>query len=173
MERKTNRDTLEVNLLTVLASLIYCHLKSAYRDRDIIDAMVSIVMNEYSDSLYSENSGGLYSTGISGYIRFGTMEYDALFSLKYGNHGGFYLRITQDIKTEDVTCIVPDEHSTPIWIDFPSQKAYREWEEYLETDLEPSMVDKPKEINALANKIIDIVLSKVKAPKKYDFEMSI
>ena len=173
MERKTNRNTLEVNLLTVLASLMYCHLRSASRDRDIIDAMVSIVTNEHSDSLYSENSGGLYSTGISGYIRFNAMEYDALFELEHGKYGGFYLRITQEIKTEDVTCIVPDEHSTPIWVDFPSQKAYHKWEEYLETDLDPSMVDKPKEINALANKIIDIILSKVKAPQKYDFEIPI
>lgn len=173
MERKTNRDTLEVNLLTVLASLIYCHLRSANRDGDIIDAMVSIVMKEHSDSLYSEDSGGLYSTGISGYIRFGTMEYDALFSLKYGNHGGFYLRITQDIKTEDVTCIVPDEHSTPIWIDFPSHKVYHKWEECFETDLEPPMVDKPDEINAFAKKIIDTILSKVKTPQKYDFEIPV
>lgn len=167
MERKTNRDVLEVNLIAVLASAIYCQLRSSNRDKDIIDAMVSIVMNE--------NSDGLYSTGISGYIRFDTMVYDALFKLEYGKYGGFYLEITQEIKTEDVTCLVPDEHSTPIWVDFPAQKAYHRWEEYLETDLEPSMVDKPKEINTLAKKIIDIVLSKVKPPKpeKYDFEIPI
>ena len=172
MERKTNRDTLEVNLLAVLASAMYCQLKNSNRDRDIVDAMVSIVMNEHSDSLYSENSGGLYSVGISGYIKFGTME-DVVFGLKYGNHDGFYLRITQDIKSEDVTCLVPDEHSTPIWIDFPSHKVYYKWEEYFDTDLEPPMVDKPEEINAFAKKIIDTILSKVKAPKKYDFEIPI
>lgn len=169
-EKKTNM--LEVNLLTVLASSIYCQLKSSNRDRDIVDATVSIVMNEYSDSLYSENSGGLYSTGIKGYISFSTME-DAVFGLKCGDHGGFYLRITQDIKSEDVTCLVPDEHSTPIWIDFPSHKVYYKWEEYFDTDLEPPMVDKPEEINAFAKKIIDTILSKVKAPQKYDFEIPV
>lgn len=165
MGRKINRDTLEVNLLAVLASYMYCQLKNSNRDRDIVDAMVSIVMKEQSDSLYSENSGGLYSTGISGYITFGNME-DVVFGLKYGDHGGFYLRITQDIKSEDVTCLVPNEHSTPIWIDFPSHKVYYKWEEYFDTDLEPPMVDKPEEINAFAKKIIDTILSKVKAPKK-------
>lgn len=172
MERKTNRDTLEVNLLAVLASAMYCQLKNSNRDKDIVDAMVSIVMKEQSDSLYSENSDGLYSTGISGYISFGAME-DVVFGLKYGNHGGFYLRITQDIKSEDVTCLVPDEHSTPIWIDFPSHKVYYKWEEYFGTDLEPPMVDKPEEINAFAKKIIDTILSKVKTPQKYDFEISV
>lgn len=157
MERKTNRDTLEVNLLAVLASAMYCQLKNSNRDRDIVDAMVSIVMNE--------NSDGLYSAGISGYISFGMME-DVVFGLEYGNHGGFYLKITQDIKSEDVTCLVPDEHSTPIWIDFPSHKVYYKWEEYFDFDLEPPMVDKPEEINAFAKKIIDTILSKVKAPKK-------
>lgn len=167
MERKTNRDVLEVNLIAVLASAIYCQLRSANRDRDIIDAMVSIVMNE--------NSDGLYSTGISGYIRFDTMVFDVLFELERGKYGGFYLGVTQEIKTEDVTCLVPDEHSTPIWVDFPAQKAYHKWEEYLEADLEPSMVDKPEEINAFAKKIIDIIVSKVKAPQKqkYDFEIPI
>lgn len=173
MERKTNRDVLEVNLLAVLASAMYCQLKSSNRDRDIVDAMVSIVMKEQSDSLYSENSDGLYSVGISGYISFDNMAFDAVFDLKYGNHGGFYLRITQDIKSEDVTCLVPDEHSTPIWIDFPSQKVYHKWEEYFDTDLEPPMVDKPEEINAFAKKIIDTILSKVKAPQKYDFEIPV
>lgn len=161
-EKKANM--LEVDLLTVLASAMYCQLKSSNRDRDIVDAMVSIIMNE--------NSDGLYSTGIKGCISFGTME-DVVFGLKYGNHGGFYLRITQDIKSEDVTCLVPDEHSAPIWIDFPSHKVYYKWEEYFDTDLEPPMVDKPDEINAFAKKIIDTILSKVKTPQKYDFEIHV
>lgn len=166
MERKTDEYyLLTVNLVDVLTSSIYCQLKSSNRDRDIIDTKVVSVLRKDSE-------GTTYAEGLRGHIQFGCME-DVEFCLRPGKYGGFYLRITQDIKTEDVTCLVPDEHSTPIWIDFPSRKAYYEWEEYLETDLEPSMVDKPKEINDLANKIISIILSKVKAPQKYDFEMSI
>lgn len=158
-EKKANM--LGVNLLTVLASSIYCQLKSSNRDRDILDAVVSIVVKE--------NSDGLYSRGIKGHISFGTMG-DVQFGLKYGDHGGFDLRITQDIiKSEDVICLTPNEHSTPIWIDFPSHKAYYMWDEYLETDLEPAMVDKPKEINAFAKKIVSIILSKVKSSTKVWF----
>lgn len=164
MERKTKHDTLEVNLIAVLASAMYCQLRSSNRDRDITDVMVSIVMNE--------NSDGLYSTGISGYISFGMME-DAVFGLKCGNYGGYDLRITQDIKYEEAPCLIPAEHSAPIWIDFPSRRVYYKWEEHFETESEPSMIDKPEEINAFAKKIIDTILSKVKTPQKYDFEMSI
>lgn len=158
MERKTNRDVLEVNLIAVLASAIYCQLRSSNRDKDITDVMVSIVMNE--------NSGGVYSTGIHGYISFGMWK-NAVFGLKYDNCGGCDLRITQDIKSsEDVTCLVPDEHSTPIWIDFPSHRMYYKWDEHFEIGMEPPMIDKPEAINAFAKKIIDTILSKVKAPKK-------
>ena len=173
MERKTNRDTLEVNLLAVLASAMYCQLKNSNRDSAIVDAMVSIAMNEHSDSLYSENSGGMYPVGIRGYIQFENAE-DLKFALESGNYGGFYLKVTQDIKSEDVTCLVPDKNATPVWIDFPSHKVYHKWEEYFEIDLEPPMVDKPDEINALAKKIIDAIISKGKVIKTtYDFEMSI
>lgn len=161
-EKKANM--LEVDLLTVLASAMYCQLKSSNRDRDIIDTVVSLVMGK--------NSDGMYPVGIGGYIQFGNTE-DLKFVLESGNYGGFYLKVTQDIKSEEVTCLVPDEHSAPVWIDFPSHKVYHKWEECFETDLEPPMVDKPDEINAFAKKIIDTILSKVKAPKKYDFEIPV
>lgn len=161
-EKKANM--LEVDLLTVLASAMYCQLKSSNRDRDIIDTVVSLIMGK--------NSDGMYPVGIGGYIQFGNME-DLKFVLESGNYGGFYLKVTQDIKSEEVTCLVPDEHSAPVWIDFPSHKVYHKWEECFETDLEPPMVDKPDEINAFAKKIIDTILSKVKTPQKYDFETHI
>lgn len=161
-EKKANM--LEVDLLTVLASAVYCQLKSSNRDRDIIDTVVSLIMGK--------NSDGMYPVGIGGYIQFGNTE-DLKFVLESGNYGGFYLKVTQDIKSEEVTCLVPDEHSAPVWIDFPSHKVYHKWEECFETDLEPPMVDKPEEINAFAKKIIDTILSKVKAPKKYDFEIPV
>lgn len=161
-EKKANM--LEVDLLTVLASAMYCQLKSSNRDRDIIDTVVSLIMGK--------NSDGMYPVGIGGYIQFGNTE-DLKFVLESGNYGGFYLKVTQDIKSEEVTCLVPDEHSAPVWIDFPSHKVYHKWEECFETDLEPPMVDKPDEINAFAKKIIDTILSKVKTPQKYDFETHI
>lgn len=161
-EKKSNM--LEVDLLTVLASAMYCQLKSSNRDRDIIDTVVSLVMGK--------NSDGMYPVGIGGYIQFGNTE-DLKFVLESGNYGGFYLKVTQDIKSEEVTCLVPDEHSAPVWIDFPSHKVYHKWEECFETDLEPPMVDKPDEINAFAKKIIDTILSKVKTPQKYDFEIPV
>lgn len=167
MERETNGYRMEVNLVDVLAAAMYCQLKSSNRDRDIVDVKVVSVLRRDSDHT-------AYVEGISGHIQFGCMD-DVEFCLRPGNYGGFDLKITQTIKSEDVTCLVPNEHATPIWVDFTKHKVYHKWEEYLETDLEPSMVDKPKEINTLAKKIIDIVLSKVKAPQKqkYDFEMSI
>lgn len=161
-EKKANM--LEVDLLTVLASAMYCQLKSSNRDRDIIDTVVSLITGK--------NSDGMYPVGIGGYIQFGNTE-DLKFVLESGNYGGFYLKVTQDIKSEEVTCLVPDEHSAPVWIDFPSHKVYHKWEECFETDLEPPMVDKPDEINAFAKKIIDTILSKVKTPQKYDFEIPV
>ena len=156
---------MEVNLVDVLAAAMYCQLKSSNRDRDIVDAKVVSALRRDSDRT-------AYVEGIRVHIQFGCMD-DVEFCLRPGDYGGLYLKIMQEIKSEDVTCIVPDEHSTPIWVDFAKHKVYHKWEEYLEIDLEPSMVDKPKEVNALVKKIIDIVLSKVKAPQKYDFEIPI
>ncbi len=168
MERKTDEYYLvTVNLVDVLTSSIYCQLKSSNRDRDIVDTEVVSVLRRDSE-------GTTYAEGLRGHIQFECME-DVEFCLRPGKYGGFDLKITQTIKSEDRTCLVPNEHATPIWVDFTKRKIYHKWEEYIETDLEPSMVDKPKEIDAFAKKIIDTILSKVKTPKpeKYDFEIHI
>lgn len=151
-----------VNTMTVLASAIYCQLKTSSLDI-VADFSVTVTQDKDEEEFFVD--------GICGYIRCGK-EISLKFTIAYNDFDDIHITVIQDIgiiSERDAngyalpTCATTKSNEPTVWVDFDKRIVYYKWEDSLGmniNDLAAIICEDKRKLNALAQDIVGTILAK-------------